>query len=168
MPNYSVIFDIAQQSDPAPVGPLLFISAIAGLLGAIAVHLWFQRSLSSQGQSLRFVVTGVVVGLVCIAVAMWVTKTSHEQLIRTVREGNVHVAEGVVEKFHPMPPTGHDTERFTVAGQWFAYSDYVITGGFNNTVSHGGPIKEGLAVRLTYVRAHNRTIIVKVEIARGI
>jgi len=53
-------------------------------------------------------------------------------------------------------------ERFCVSGVCFAYSDFVITSGFNNTSSHGGPIREGLPVRVTYVG----DMIVKLEVAR--
>lgn len=60
------------------------------------------------------------------------------------------MVEGQVENFHPMPASGHDTERFSVNGVEFSYSDYIVTAGFNNTSSHGGPIREGLPVRICY------------------
>jgi len=56
--------------------------------------------------------------------------------------------EGKVENFHPMPAEGHDLESFDVAGQHFEYSDFIVSAGFNNTASHGGPIREGLRVRI--------------------
>ena len=61
-----------------------------------------------------------------------------------------HFIEGTVSQFIPMPYTGHAMESFVVHGVRFAYSDYVITAGFNNTSSHGGPIREGLPVRIWY------------------
>lgn len=42
-------------------------------------------------------------------------------------------------------------ESFNVNGVKFEYSDYVITPGFNNAASKGGPIKEGLPVRISYI-----------------
>jgi hypothetical protein len=167
VPNYAVVFDIGEQTYPAPIGPLLFMCAVIGLLAAISARLWLQRSISNQGKSIRFVTTGVAVGLVGITSLMWFMKANHEELVQTIRAGNVNVAEGIVKNFHPMPTAGHDTEHFTVGGRQFAYSDYVITGGFNNTASHGGPIKEGLQVRITYAQARNGTIILKVEVATG-
>ena len=47
-----------------------------------------------------------------------------------------------------MPFEGHSTESFTVAGHKFEFSDYQMTSGFNNTNSHGGPIKSGIYVRI--------------------
>ena len=66
------------------------------------------------------------------------------------RVGGCNIVEGPVEHFHPMPSAGHDTERFDVKGVEFSYSDYILTAGFNNTSSHGGPIREGLPVRICY------------------
>lgn len=76
--------------------------------------------------------------------------------------GNCSVIEGVVENFHPMPKSGHDTERFEVNGVHFSYSDYATSRGFNNTASHGGPISEGLQVRI----CHNSGDILRLEVAR--
>ena len=65
--------------------------------------------------------------------------------------GQAEYVEGVVQNFVPMPYQGHATESFTVKGIRFAYSDYIVTSGFNNTVSHGGPIRQGLYVRIWYL-----------------
>ena len=78
--------------------------------------------------------------------------------------GQLAVVVGPVENFHPMPVTGHDTERFTVSNVHFAYSDYVVTSGFNQTSSNGGPIHEGLQVRIWYTGPSDDATIVKVEI----
>lgn len=67
------------------------------------------------------------------------------------RKGQFSVVEGRVTNFHPMPYEGHQEECFTVQAETFCYSDYVITGGFNNATSHGGPIREGLPVRVSYI-----------------
>jgi hypothetical protein len=79
-------------------------------------------------------------------------------------QGHLAVVQGPVENFHPMPASGHDLERFTVSGVHFAYSDYVVTAGFNQTSSHGGPIREGLLVRISYRGPTTDGEIVKLEI----
>jgi len=61
------------------------------------------------------------------------------------------VVEGAVEDFQPMPYGGHQDECFSVQRVRFCYSDYGSTPGFNNTSSHGGPIRSGLPVRVSYV-----------------
>lgn len=82
----------------------------------------------------------------------------------SVEPGACAVIEGRVTKFHPMPVKGHDHEHFEVAGITFRYSDYEAgTNGFNNTASHGGPVREGLPVRI----CHSDGRIRKLEIARA-
>ena len=78
--------------------------------------------------------------------------------------GQLAVVSGPVENFHPMPVEGHDSERFTVSNVHFAYSDYVVTAGFNQSSSHGGPIREGLQVRISYDGPSADATIVKLEI----
>ena len=79
------------------------------------------------------------------------TYYEYAKLVSAVRSGQVQYVEGHVEQFVPMPHGGNAMESFTVQGKRFEYSDYVVTAGFNNTASHGGPIREGRSVRVTYV-----------------
>jgi hypothetical protein len=53
---------------------------------------------------------------------------------------------------------------FHSPGVYFAYSDYVVTPGFNNTSSHGGPMREGLYVRIHYTGSVTGVAIVKLEV----
>jgi hypothetical protein len=64
-----------------------------------------------------------------------------------------------------MPYGGHGNESFSVRGVPFKYSDFVITGGFNNTASHGGPITRDAYVRICYDPSNN--LILRLEI-RGL
>ena len=68
----------------------------------------------------------------------------------TLLSGRANYVEGVVQDFIPMPHQGHAMESFTVNGVHFHYSDYVVTSGFNETASHGGPIRQGMNVRIWY------------------
>jgi hypothetical protein len=69
-------------------------------------------------------------------------------LQKALKGGNVDIVEGRVENFVSTPDK---SERFTVCGAAFSYSDYLVTAGFNNTSSHGGPIREGIWVRIAYL-----------------
>ena len=82
--------------------------------------------------------------------------------VRGLTPATTRVVEGPVRDFRPMPYTGHQHERFTVDGARFAYSDFEVTCGFNNTASHGGPIRNGLPVRIH----HDGNLILKLEVAR--
>jgi len=74
-----------------------------------------------------------------------------------------NIVEGRVTNFRPMPWSGHPMESFSVCGVIFSYSDFIETGSFNNATSHGGPIREGLWVRISHLG--NR--IARLEIARS-
>ncbi|MCB1179285.1 MAG: hypothetical protein KDK36_17020, partial [Leptospiraceae bacterium] len=75
------------------------------------------------------------------------------------------IVEGLIENFHPMPKSGHDKESFSVKGVLFEYSDYEISGFFNNTASHGGPFKtNGQQVKITYFPTKRGNAIIKVEL----
>lgn len=85
------------------------------------------------------------------AVVFIATTGQYRSLKSAEDHGYLRVVQGVVKNFHPMPYTGHAMETFEVNGVHFSYSDYVSTAAFNNTAAHGGPIREGLPVRISYV-----------------
>jgi hypothetical protein len=63
-------------------------------------------------------------------------------------EGRALVVEGIVEDFVPMK--SHDTERFTIRGVRFSYSDAIQGQGFNRTSGRNGPIRNGVRLRIHY------------------
>ena len=90
------------------------------------------------------------------------TFSEYWELRQALRSGQFKVVEGKVTNFVPMPYHGHANERFTVKGHRYEYSDYGVSAGFNNTRFHGGPIREGLIVRIADVRGK----IARLEIIR--
>lgn len=96
------------------------------------------------------------------AIAFATTYGQYYVLRHAVKDGRISVVEGPVENFVPMPYSGHADESFSVKGVRFAYSDFNLTVGFNNTRSHGGPIEPGRYVRVSYVGAD----IVRLEVRR--
>jgi hypothetical protein len=68
-----------------------------------------------------------------------------------LNSGNCQNVEGVVDNFQPGSGwTGKNWESFSVRGVTFEYSDGEVAPGFNRTASHGGPIRQGLPVRICY------------------
>lgn len=93
-----------------------------------------------------------MLGFACLWSGLVFTTTFSEYLgLRSAyRQGQFSVVEGYVTNFRPMPYEGHQDECFSVQSETFCYSDYGVTAGFNNSASHGGPIREGLPVRVSY------------------
>ncbi len=84
------------------------------------------------------------------------------------RRSDFKKVSGKVSGFSPMPRSGHAYESFTVQGVRFSYSDFDESYyGFNNTKSHGGPIREdGQRVRIAYHPTDQRNVILKLELCQ--
>jgi hypothetical protein len=144
--QYRVAFDLFQK------GYEWWFPAVGVIFGAIgAVLVWLGRAMNWQ-RSRRFV-GYFMIGFACLwsAVTFSTTFREYTGLRSAYRRSQFSVIEGRVTNFRPMPYQGHQDECFSVQSQTFCYSDYVVTAGFNNSASHGGPIREGLPVRISYV-----------------
>jgi hypothetical protein len=95
------------------------------------------------------------------------TYFAHRRHQALVRENKCIVVEGPVENFVPMPFSGHAVESFSVSGVQFKYSDYAVTDGFNNTLSHGGPINKESYVRICYDPGGNQILRLEIRDFKG-
>ncbi|WP_217589082.1 hypothetical protein [Burkholderia sp. GbtcB21] len=160
--GYRIVFDYANSGFSNWAFPAYGLCFVA--VGAVFVC--FRNDLPVQGPAfMRKVFPFVWLGFAILwtAIAFGSTYATAHRLQSAIAAGEVRVVEGEVSAFEPMPYGGHAMERFCVKQACFSYSDYVITGGFNNTASHGGPIRAGLPVRVGYVD----DVIVKLEVATG-
>lgn len=98
-----------------------------------------------------------------IASSLISNSDTNSKAFEIYQKGIYSVVEGNVTDFHPMPYEGHEDECFSVQKERFCYSDYMITPGFHNSASHGGPIRAGLPVRIAY----SGSIILRLDIAAG-
>ena len=105
-----------------------------------------------------FTLFGLGIGIV-VPVVHW---RDRSELVAALESGQATVVEGPVRDFVPMPWSGHAMECFSVEETRFCYSDFVVTAGFNNARSHGGPIREGLQVRIHHVDC----TIARLEVAK--
>lgn len=159
-PAYQVVFDARDQGIRPWEGPgfgLLFVA-----IGAC--WLTYRRAWpvarNRFDAAFPYVWTGFAV-LWTLAVSA-VVMHDYLALVNALEEGRYDVVEGPVEQFVPMPKEGHTSERFVVDGRRYSYSDFEITTAFNNTSSHGGPIRQGLRVRIFDVNGN----IARLEVAR--
>jgi hypothetical protein len=146
---YVTVFEITQKPFQwwFPASGLIFV-----LIGGVFV--WISRRWPPQR---RMKITGYsMLGFASLWVllAFGLTFPEYRQCINAYRSGSYAIVQGRVESFHPMPYEGHEDECFTVRNERFCYSDYEIQAGFNQSASHGGPIREGLPVRIAYYDGH--------------
>ncbi|WP_461535268.1 hypothetical protein [Spongorhabdus nitratireducens] len=124
-----------------------------------------EQHLSISRQYVKKLCVSCIGFAVFIAVASTSNIYNKKQTLRALYEqGRFHVVEGIVEDFDPMTSRGNKNESFTVNGVMFKYSGYRITQGFNQTASEGGPVREGLPVRVSYIDQDNT--IIKLETGR--
>jgi hypothetical protein len=159
--QYDVVFDVVEGGYRQwYVAPLcLMLVAIGAGLVYFREHLRFMMP-RLLGAVFPYFFLGFSVLFTVLAVTG--TYLQYATLRDALRDGRAELVEGTVTEFVPMPPEGHAEESFKVDGEVFHYSDYLINGGFNNTASHGGPIREGLHVRIWHVDGR----IARLEIAR--
>jgi hypothetical protein len=112
----------------------------------------------------RRVFAGILLLFACFwtFVSLALTASDYFGLASALRHGRCEVVEGVVTEFEPWSDVIKKDETFVVNGRRFHYSDFTIMPGFNNTQVHGGPIHEGLRVRIHY----SGNDIAKLEIAQ--
>lgn len=82
-----------------------------------------------------------------------------------LNHGDYVVVEGVVSDFVPGDWTGHRQELWRVRSgdqdYWYTYSKPIITSGFRQTQEEGGPIHNGVHVRI----ADEDGLIARLEVA---
>ena len=162
--NFVTVFDASNAA--FPIGGLLpvFLLPCIGALLVFAPGL-MQRLLPRglQGKARRILSWCFFVFSSTIALFVSVTQyQAQHSIAKAIQDRDYSVVEGKVTNFVPMPFEGHALESFVVGGKRFTYSDYIATRGFRNTASHGGPIREGLTVRIT----HRGNLILRLEIAQ--
>jgi len=90
----------------------------------------------------------------------------YNKTVGSYNRGEYQTVEGYVENFHPMPPDGKRHETFDINGVEFAYSDYNLHPGYNNSKHHGGVITgngQHLKIKYVYFNEIYGNIIVYIE-----
>ena len=112
--------------------------------------LLFKRRLRWTQPHTAFLIFVCSFGVLWSAIAWCLAISANSKPISGLRNYAYQIVEGQVTDFKPMPYEGHTEECFSVQQQRFCYSDYEISPGFHQSASHGGPIHEGLPVRIAY------------------
>lgn len=145
------------------VAPILFV--LIGF-GVVYYNIWYKK-VKSPEQSFKILKSFIFCGIVLFIMLKTFPNLmgGRAKASKIFENKEYKIVEGKIEDFHPMPNNGHELESFTVNDVNFEYSDYRYDGGFNNTATHGGPIKHnGQLVRLSYYTVGESNRILKIEI----
>lgn len=102
----------------------------------------------------------LAITLLLTLVAVVVPLATYRKYRHALTSGEYEMLEGRVERFAPMPTGGHAPERFTLRGKDFSYTDYAASPFFHKTQADGGPIHEGVYLKVAYVDGN----IIRVEV----
>jgi hypothetical protein len=161
MAAFEPVFSILDRPCPYWMSAIP-IASIGIAFGLLSPPMMRRASASGSKRRARAVAAGFLVnGLVWATVAI-VSIAECASLKSVLRAGRATVVEGTVEDFHPLTVPSNKDESFRVGRHVFRYSDYNLSSGFGKTVSQGGPVREGLNVRVFYVG----NTILKLEIWR--
>jgi hypothetical protein len=144
------------------IEPILVVSITGLLIGICLLIYSFSRKRKDNSKIIYFkIVSWVVISFAIFAAAIGFLLVSSGRLkLQSNYDKKAYLTiEGYVTNFFPMPNAGGKHESFFVNGIYFDYSDYYITGGFNNTKSHGGPISDGKYVRIFYNKEYDYNLI---------
>ena len=165
--EYHTAFTVLQKSAPSSqefvMVPVILL-VIGIVVGAVTV---IQLRVIGRVRSFRLIVVStafVLFGAYTLHSFSGLSarvRDSYDRPKNVYLAGQYSVVEGTVANFHPMPASGHDYETFSVNGAPFSFSDYDGSPCFNNTASHGGPLHEGVRVRIAYFG----NCILKLEVA---
>ncbi len=160
----TVLYEASYTFDFMLLTPL-FLMVFALFMPKIIAHTYGEHPLGERAVKVFCGVGAAIAALFCLLSVM-IEVSGYKNVVQAYRNGDYETVEGFVEDFHPMPYEGHSMESFTIGGVEFEYSDYSITQGYHNALSHGGVITgNGQHLRIGYVRAplSGDNIIVYIE-----
>jgi hypothetical protein len=127
-----------------------FASIGLGMIAIGIIIILMMKKFGSKRSEQKFMFFWIGFGVLWTMFAFIFTGSEYTSCVDALKNETYKEVEGIVENFDPMPYSGHKMESFTVKGVKFEYSDFVVSAGFNNTKSHGGPIDIGKYVRIRY------------------
>jgi hypothetical protein len=168
--KFQTYYDVLSTSEY-----LWFLPTLGLAIGVTLVVLGSYKKFTSLRVSenkMRWWVKGIFLCLLFLlatsGLQLFKSIQSQKQSKHWLSKGAFEVVEGPVTHFRRAgyskdnaSRTFHPYESFKVKGIPFEYADLEVSkGGFHKTTLRGGPIREGLMVRITY----HGNIILKLEI----
>lgn len=144
-PIYHLAYDIAQSG--FDVWPALLVAWIITALLALEVRYPFIPYISPPfaQKTMRLLVFFIVLSVTIIGTCYSIY--SYWSVLQAIKNQRVSKIEGIVTKFRASATI----ERFCVQDTCFAYPTSLTNVGFRQLSSNGGPIHEGLNVRVIFI-----------------
>jgi hypothetical protein len=161
--GYATIFLRAQRKKNLPNSPFSKVMSVEEVLKEISSN-GFMACVKED----LFVYIAGITALIMLVLTFFVVSSylNHEKLLNAYKRGACKEIEGAVDGLNTTQLKNGWMESFLVDGHRFAYYDNeLMIPGVQVLRMHGGPIKEGLNVRIWY-QAENSYISHSDSIAR--
>jgi len=144
--GWVTVFDVASE-------PFRWGNAGEGLAALAIVALGTAGTFAVRRRSgmAAAAILGIAIALALFFVSRTIQhRREHEACVEAAQRGEGRVVEGVVREFHPLTTVWQRPayESFSLDGETVRYPLVAEGCGFHRTVVEGGPIREGMRVRL--------------------
>ena len=162
--NYQTVFEVTDKSFSLMCLIPLLVSA------GLFFFAWYNRKCRLGLPGVKTDIIGLcIIGGITLFVSIILILDSlinQLEINKKYTSGRYTLKEKIMD-FYPMPVEGHSDESFTLNGIHFEYSDFEPMYSFNNSASHGGPIKfEGQQVRIGFITNKGKNIILRVDVKK--
>ena len=160
MTNCSVIYDLVSNGydDWWLSGIGLIAAALAAAIYGL-FRLLPEKSVHSSAK--KGVLAAIFLSVIWSLVSLVWTYSSYSNLYNAYERGAYEQISGEVEHFvNSGPGIQPGAVRFAVGKIAFSYSRYIVSPGYRETRDSGGPLRDGLMVRVRYIGKS----IVKLEV----
>ncbi len=162
---YDLIFDISTYGHPLFDfgGPDIAFLVVGALL-----LLGLRKRYPEQVSMKRIMPMAIVMIVFSIAGNLffgYMARSSYDSVREMYRAGECRGVEGPVRGVS-LEYGRISRQSFTVGGTLFTISDNEITGGYNVTVHRGGPLREGVPVKIVYCERYGERVIARLEVKR--
>ena len=149
--------------------PYMLLIAIALLL--VSVFIFFNVFLPLKRDRTLWKLVPLLFSIIPFLIAVFAcvsffsTNMDYINIYEQYACGQSEVVEGIVEEFHPMPETLHDSEHFAVSGVEFNYGADNSKYFYSQCKKDGGIfIGNGQKVKIWYVPYDGHNYIMRVDI----
>lgn len=140
-----------------------FRSVLILLVLAVAGFAFYKFSANDWQKGLGLL-AGIITAILFVFVTISHTWDYFEKKA-ALENGQYETVEGYVEKFHAMPPEGHDSEHFVIDGVYFQYTAFEERNGYHRPACQGGVItNDGQYLKIGYVtNKKGENVILSIE-----
>jgi hypothetical protein len=153
--GYTTVFEVSYFNNLTIIVFSALVLFAVTFVGALATVMYRRMAKTEQNSLRNKIFYFRLIILICLGISsFWFASNIYEayRLTDALRSGQCDVVEGVVRVLGREPGgVARGSDSIRIAGHEFAYSSRNHSGGYNQTISHGGVLEDGVMARLHYL-----------------